>query len=108
MISCIFIAEDILTKEENNGNIFVSENNRRVLNPDYYQKLAQVIYSILNSNKKGFFVTATVKEAERLTAFLNDTFPEIEFSSYHYKKTSEEKKRKLETVLKKMRTLTIL
>ena len=87
-----FIAEDILKKGNKEENIFVSENRRRVLNPDYYQKLAQIIYPILNSNKKGFFVTATVKEADRLTAFLNDTFPEIEFSSYHYKKTSEERK----------------
>ena len=87
-----FIADTLLTGGENGGNIFVSENKRRVLNPDYYQKLAQVIYPILNSNKKGFFVTATVQEAERLTAFLNRTFPEVEFSSYHYRKTKEEKK----------------
>ncbi len=87
-----FIADTLLTGRENGGNVFVSENKRRVLNPDYYQKLAQVIYPILNSNKKGFFVTATVQEAERLTAFLNRTFPEVEFSSYHYRKTKEEKK----------------
>ena len=87
-----FIADTFLTGGENGGNIFVSENKRRVLNPDYYQKLAQVIYPILSSNKKGFFVTATVQEAERLTAFLNRTFPEVEFSSYHYRKTKEEKK----------------
>ena len=87
-----FIAEDILKRDDKEENIFVSENQRRVLNPDHYQKLAQVIYPILNSNKKGFFVTATVKEAERLTTFLKHTFPEIEFSSYHYRKTSEERK----------------
>ena len=87
-----FIIETFLTGGENVGNVFVSENKRRVLNPDYYQKLAQFIYPILNSNKKGFFVTATVQEAERLTAFLNHTFPDIKFESYHYRKTSEEKK----------------
>lgn len=94
-----FIADTLLTGREsgdrdmeNGGNIFVSENKRRVLNPDYYQQLAQVIYPILNSNKKGFFVTASVQEAERLTDFLNRTFPEVEFSSYHYRRTKEEKK----------------
>ena len=86
-----FIADTLLTGRENGGNVFVSENKRRVLNPDYYQKLAQVIYPILNSNKKGFFVTATVQEAERLTDFLNRTFPEVEFSSYHYRKTKGER-----------------
>ena len=96
-----FIADTLLTGREsggrdmeNGGNIFVSvnKNKHRVLNPDYYQQLARVIHPILNSNKKGFFVTVTVQEAERLTDFLSRTFPEVEFSAYHYRKTKEEKR----------------
>ena len=70
-----FIADTLLTKGENGGNIFVSENKRRVLNPDYYQQLAQTIYPILNSNKKGFFCNSHRKGGGALNRLFKSHFP---------------------------------
>ena len=78
-------------QESKQNGLFVTENNRRVLNPDYYQKLAEILYPILVTHEKGFLVTATVREAERLTEFLTKPFPKWQFESYHYGKSRQEK-----------------
>ena len=63
-----------------------------VLNPHYYNHLAGILYRILEFNRKGFIVTASIAEAERLSAFLNEVFSNIEFEAYHSKLSREEKK----------------
>ena len=50
------------------------ESDFYVLNPYHYNRLAGFLHPILEFNPKGFIVTASIAEAERLTSFLNDTF----------------------------------
>ena len=73
--------------EENNrreeGEEEREGNNRKVLNPIYYKRMAELMFPIIEANKKGFIVTATIQESEQLSNFLNKTFPNIEFSAYH-------------------------
>ena len=45
------------------------ENHLRVLNPHYYNRLVGILDPIFSSNRKGFIVTATIEEANRLTNF---------------------------------------
>ena len=75
------------------ADLFVAEEGAYVLNPDYYPRLIELLYPIFLSNKKGFIVTATIQEAERLTEFLSASFKdEIDFSAYHSGMEAEEKK----------------
>ena len=59
------------------------ESDFYVLNPYHYNRLAGILHPILEFNPKGFIVTASIAEAERLTSFLNDTFEGIIFETYH-------------------------
>ena len=59
------------------------ESDFYVLNPYHYKRLAGILYSILEFNPKGFIVTASIAEAERLAIFLNNTFEGIDFETYH-------------------------
>ena len=65
--------------------IQVEESTSYVLNPNYYEPLLRIIGPILESNQKGFIVTATIAEAERLEEFLNQATTGIEFEAYHSK-----------------------
>ncbi len=89
-----FIADTLFKTNGKEGELFTVEykNNRKILNPDFYEKLAQILYPVLRSNEKGFIVTATIREAERLTEFLSNVFPEIQFDSYHQERSAEEKR----------------
>ena len=62
-----------------------------VLNPYYYKRLAGILHPILEFNRKGFIVTATIAEADRLTGFLNEVFEDVEFEAYHSELTREER-----------------
>ena len=69
-----------------NKPLFVKERESgyRVLNPDHYSRLVEVLNPILESNRRGLIVTASIREADRLSAYLNDFFGgTIEFSPYH-------------------------
>ena len=47
--------------------VFIQNKSHfRVLNPYYYNRLAGILHPILISSKKGFIVTATIAEANRL------------------------------------------
>ena len=62
-----------------------------VLNPHYYKRLAGILHPILEFNRKGFIVTATIAEADRLAGFLNEVFKDIEFEAYHSELSREER-----------------
>ena len=63
-----------------------------VLNPLYYNRLAGILYRILEFNPKGFIVTASIAEAERLASFLRETFEGLEFEAYHSKLSQAERR----------------
>ena len=66
-------------------------NHLRVLNPYYYNTLAGILHSIFQFNKKGFIVTATIAEANRLAEFLSEAIEGIKFESYHSEMTREQR-----------------
>ena len=88
------------SQDHTEESIFINseESTFYELNPRYYNTLAEFLFPIFQDNKKGFIVTATISEAERLTKFLNQYFkrvsniPEIEFDAYHSKMTRQERK----------------
>ena len=83
-----------VTKEK---PLFTQPDNRlRVLNPHYYNKLAGMLYTIFQFNKKGFIVTATIAEAKRLSEFLSEAVEGITFETYHSKMTREQRQEVLE------------
>ncbi len=90
------IGESTLKREQDKAKLFVKEKGLFVLNPHYYTRLGRALYSVINDNKKGFIVTATIKESERLSNFLNKFFPQIKFSFYHSGMTSEARRAVLE------------
>ena len=80
-----------VTKEQ---TLFIQgSSDLYVLNPHYYNRLAGILHPILEFNRKGFIVTATIAEADRLTGFLNEVFENIEFEAYHSDLTREEQER---------------
>ncbi len=70
-------------------------NHLRVLNPHHYNTLVGILYPIIQSNKKGFIVTATIAEANRLTDFLNEAIEGVTFEAYHSDMTKEQKQKVL-------------
>ena len=66
-------------------------NQLRILNTHYYNRVASILHPILSSNRKGFIVTATIAEANRLAEFLNEAMEGIKFESYHSEMTREKK-----------------
>ena len=62
-----------------------------VLNPDHYNRLAGILNPIIESNRKGFIVTASIAEADRLAVFLNQAFEGVEFEAFHSDLTKEER-----------------
>ena len=73
-----------------------AESSFYVLNPDHYNSLLHIIGPILLSNQKGFIVTATIAEAERLEEFLNNNTTGIQFEAYHSRMSGEERRKVLE------------
>ena len=67
------------------------ESDFYVLNPYHYNRLAGFLHPVIQSNQKGFIVTASIAEADRLTIFLNEVFEDIEFEAYHSGLTREER-----------------
>lgn len=77
--------------------LFVTgKSQRHVLNPEHYPRLAQILFPIISSNKKGFIVAATIAEAQRITKFLGESFPSVKFEAYHSKLPAEERSAILE------------
>ena len=96
--------KDLQKNNNRNGNnnekeasVFIqAESAYYVLNPAYYENLLRMIIGpILSANKKGFIVTATIAEAERLTEFLNRSVTGIEFEVLHSQMEEEERRRVL-------------
>ena len=71
--------------------LFIPETGFTVLNHLYYARLSEILYPILQQNKKGLIAVATVREARRLAKFLNWAFQKAHFS-VHYKGLSAEEK----------------
>ena len=79
------------------SSVFVqSESRLYVINPDHYKSLLRIIGPLLSSNKKGFIVTATIAEAERLKDFLNKEDIGITFEAYHSQMGDSERREVLE------------
>ena len=76
--------------------LFIQSGNQlRVLNPHYYDRLTGILHPLLESNKKGFIVVATIAEANRLTKFLNESVRGREFEVYHSGMSREERQQVL-------------
>ena len=65
------------------------ESDFFVLNPYHYVHLSGMLEPIISSNKKGFIVTASIAESERLSQFLGEMFERVKFESYHSGMTKE-------------------
>ena len=72
------------------------QGSRFVLNPAHYERLSEILLPILLSNQKGFIVTATIAEAERLGKYLGDRLEFIDFDVYHSELEKAERERVLE------------
>ena len=76
-----------------NHPLFIQpKNHLRVINPHYYNRLVGILDPIFSSNRKGFIVTATIEEANRLTEFLSESVKGIQFEVYHSKMKREERR----------------
>jgi len=74
--------------------IHTGESNYYELNPRYYNRLAQLLFSaIFLDNQKGFILASTIAEAERLSGFFNEYFIPIrfEFLGFHNMKIVSDK-----------------
>ena len=82
------------TSSKTNQSLFISgsENHYRELNPAAYNRLAEILFPIFEDNLKGFIVTASINEAERVSEFLNKKFTNIEFSPYHSGQSPDERR----------------
>ena len=80
----LYIIKESSFNVRKNRPVFIqSKSQFLVLNPYYYSELTGLLHRILRSNKKGFIVTATISEANRLTQFLNKAIEGIQFETYH-------------------------
>ena len=80
----LYIIKESSFNVRKNRPVFIQSKSRfLVLNPYYYSELTGLLQPILRSNKKGFIVTATISEANRLTQFLNKAIEGIQFEAYH-------------------------
>ena len=85
--------------KENTEDIFINtkENTYYELNSEHYNRLAELLFPIFQDNKKGFILTSTIAEAERLAVFFSRYFKQIEgmgemsFEAYHSEMTMEER-----------------
>ncbi len=85
--------KDLAPEELKESSVFIqSDSSFHVLNPNHYEALLRIIGPVLLNNKKGFIVTATIAEAERLQEFLNRTTTGIEFEAYHSKMEDTERR----------------
>ena len=79
------------------SSVFIKlESRLYVINPDHYENLLRIMKPLLSSNKKGFIVTATIAEAERLQNFLNKANTGITFEAYHSKMEDQTRREILE------------
>ena len=82
------------TANKTTQSLFISssESHYRELNPVAYDRLAEILFPIFEDNSKGFIVTASIHEAERVSEFLNKKFKSIEFSPYHSGQSPDERR----------------
>lgn len=74
-----------------------SESGYQVINPWYYRRLVEVLNPILVSNHRGLIVTASIRESERLSEYLNGVFGgRIRFSPFHSRTSGRERREVLE------------
>ncbi|MDE0518184.1 MAG: helicase-related protein [Bdellovibrionales bacterium] len=92
----LYVIGESSFKEIKDQPVFIqSRSDHFVLNPVHYERLAQILYPVVLANQKGFIVTATIAEAERLKEFLSKTFRKIQFEVYHSGMSRDERKRVL-------------
>ena len=92
------LAEDIENMARTPFFVQSEESLRFSINPHYYGQLREMLSSIFESNKKGMVIASTIKEAEDLADFFNETTG-ITFETYH----SEMKPELKEAVFKNSR-----
>ena len=82
------------TANKTTQSLFISssESRYRELNPVAYDRLAEILFPIFEDNLKGFIVTASIHESERVSEFLNKKFKDIEFSPYHSGQSPDERR----------------
>jgi len=78
-----FIGEPNFNASDERPLFISGTRNRYVLNPEHYNRFAQIISPIIKDNSKGFIVASTIAEAERLSEFLSNAFSDITFEAYH-------------------------
>ncbi|MDE0119267.1 MAG: helicase-related protein, partial [Bdellovibrionales bacterium] len=92
----LYVIGESSFKEIKDQPVFIqARSDYFVLNPAHYERLAQILYPVVLANQKGFIVTATIAEAERLQEFLGKKFREIQFEVYHSGMGKDERKRVL-------------
>ncbi len=84
-------------KELKQQEVFIKgETQFYVLNPRFYKRLTEILFPIIEANKKGFIVAASIEEAEGLALFFNKVYnsnntKKITFEAYHSKMSVEER-----------------
>ena len=78
------------------------ENQFYVLNPEYYERLSEILVPFFKDNLKGFIVTASIEEANRIQSFLSQRRSDIVFEAYHSGVDVDERRR----ILKRSREST--
>ena len=69
------------------------ENQFYVLNPEYYERLNEILVPFFKDNLKGFIVTASIEEANRIQSFLSQRRSDIVFEAYHSGVDVDERRR---------------
>ena len=94
------LGETLFKRPEAPESLFVRESKssyQQVINPHYYNRLVELLSPILLSNRRGLIVTASIREAERLSEHLNGVFGEsLVFSPFHSRMSSKERQEILE------------
>ena len=93
------LGETLFKRADSSEPLFRSERESgyQVINPHYYNRLVEILSPILLSNRRGFIVTASIRESERLSEYLNGVFGgTITFSPFHSQMGRRERQEVLE------------
>ena len=93
------LGETLFKRPDASESLFVreSESGYQVINPHYYNRLVELLSPILLSNRRGFIVAASIREAERLSEHLNGVFGEsLTFFPFHSGMSRKERQEVLE------------
>ena len=82
---------DLSHKAQEGKELFIYEHAQKELNPFYWPDLAEALSPVFDVHPKGFLLTGTIAMAKKLSTFLTNTFPQVDFAYYHYRQTEEER-----------------